>query len=130
MLADVQASLRCEIFPVDLTATVTFYCDVLGFTIISDERDTDHPYVWLGRDGVRIGAAARPGVPDRESRRPPTGVELVLDVDDLLAERSRVAAAGWPVDEDLTHRPWGLIDFRLLDPDGYYWRVTGGPAAD
>jgi uncharacterized glyoxalase superfamily protein PhnB len=26
--------------------------------------------------------------------------------------------------ETLTARPWGLRDFRLLDPDGYYWRIT------
>jgi hypothetical protein len=26
--------------------------------------------------------------------------------------------------EGLTSRPWGLRDFRLVDPDGYYWRVT------
>jgi uncharacterized glyoxalase superfamily protein PhnB len=52
------------------------------------------------------------------------GVELVLEVDDLRAERARVAEAGWPVVEEITERPWGLADFRLLDPDGYYWRVT------
>jgi catechol 2,3-dioxygenase-like lactoylglutathione lyase family enzyme len=30
--------------------------------------------------------------------------------------------------EDLAGRPWGLRDFRLLDPSGYYWRVTGRAA--
>ena len=48
----------------------------------------------------------------------------MLEVDDLEAERDRVRAAGWPVDEDLTARPWGLRDFRVLDPGGYYWRIT------
>jgi len=48
----------------------------------------------------------------------------VLEVEDLEADRARVAAAGWPVAEEITPRPWGLRDFRLLDPDGYYWRVT------
>jgi len=33
-------------------------------------------------------------------------------------------AAGWPLDEDLQDRPWGLRDFRILDPDGYYLRIT------
>ena len=53
-----------------------------------------------------------------------TGVELVLEVDDLDEEHARVTAAGWPLAEDLADRPWGLRDFRLLDPSGYYWRVT------
>jgi lactoylglutathione lyase len=49
---------------------------------------------------------------------------LVLEVDDVSAERARVARSHWPAEEDLTPRPWGLTDFRLLDPDGYYWRIT------
>jgi len=31
--------------------------------------------------------------------------------------------SGWPVC-DLALQPWGLRDFRLVDPDGYYVRVT------
>lgn len=120
----VSATLRCEVFPADLDATVSFYVDVLGFELVGDQRGGESPYVALRRDQVLIGAAARPAVPDREQRRPPVGVELVLEVDELDVERARVSAAGWPVAEDSTTRPWGLRDFRLLDPDGYYWRIT------
>jgi hypothetical protein len=63
---------------------------------------------------VRLGAAARPEVGDREMRRPPLGVELVLEVDDVDGERRRVAAANWPVTEELMIRPKGLRDFRCL----------------
>jgi len=62
--AVMAATLRCEIFPADLDATVGFYVSVLGFELVRDERD----------------------------------------------------------------RPWGLRDFRLLDPSGYYWRITGRAA--
>jgi uncharacterized glyoxalase superfamily protein PhnB len=58
-------------------------------------------------------------------RRPPVGVELVVEVEDLDDALARVQAAEWPIDEELTTRPWGLRDFRLLDPSGYYWRITG-----
>jgi catechol 2,3-dioxygenase-like lactoylglutathione lyase family enzyme len=118
------ATLRCEVFPADLDATVRFYVEVLGFQVVGDQRDVDSRYVALRRGAVRVGAALGPAVPDRGQRRPPAGVELVLEVDDLDAERARVAAAGWPVTEDLAMRPWGLRDFRVLDPDGYYWRIT------
>ena len=58
----------------------------------------------------------------------PAGVtELVLEVDDVAAERDRVVAAGWPLEEDLRRRPWGLTDFRVLDPAGYYLRITPEP---
>jgi hypothetical protein len=46
-------------------------------------------------------------------------VELVLEVDDVIAERDLVIAAGWPLAEDLQDRPWGLADFRILDSAGY-----------
>ena len=117
-------SLRCELFPDDLDASAAFYVDVLGFAIVRDERSTDVPYVALRRGGVHVGLAARPAPDDGASRRPPTGVELVLEVDDLDAAHARVVSRRWPVDEQLTDRPWGLRDFRLVDPHGYYWRVT------
>ena len=118
------AALRCEIFPADLDMTVHFYVEVLGFNLVRDERSAESAYVALCRDDVRLGAAARQPVDDVRQRHPPLGVELVLEVDDLDAERTRVGAQGWPIAEEVTARPWGLRDFRVLDPDGYYWRLT------
>lgn len=117
-------SLRFEIFPADLDATAEFYTRVLGFALVRDQRAASRPYLSLGRGDVRIGAAQAAGPADAAGRRPPTGVELVLEVDDVVAERDRVLAAGWRMDEDLQDRPWGLRDFRIVDPSGYYLRVT------
>ncbi len=119
-----EMTLRAEIFPDDLDATVGFYTGILGFTVTTDRRGEPDPYVALVRGGVRIGAARR-DVPDGAAgRRPPTGTELVLEVDDVAAERDRVVAAGWPLTEDLQERHWGATDFRILDPAGYYLRIT------
>jgi len=116
-------TLRFEIFPADLDATVDFYQRVLGFELTDDRRGQDG-YVALRRGAVRVGAVLDP-VPDaRAARRPPAGLELVLEVDDVAAERDRVVAAGWPLDGDLADQSWGLRDFRVLDPDGYYLRIT------
>jgi lactoylglutathione lyase len=120
----VGATLRFEIFPSDLDRTLGFYVEVLDFDVVRDERDADPPYLAMLRGDVHVGAVGRPPVPEPGLRRPPVGVELVLEVDDLDAEHGRVSASGWPLAEDLTSRPWGLRDFRLLDPDGYYWRIT------
>ncbi|HEY5115614.1 MAG TPA: VOC family protein [Nakamurella sp.] len=117
-------TLRLEIFPADLNATVRFYVDLLGFTLVTDRRGDEQPYLALERDAVRIGAAARPGEGNRAQRRPPIGVEIVLEVDYLHAERDRIRHAGWPIEEDIVRRPWGLQDFRVTDPDGYYLRIT------
>jgi len=120
----VEMTLRFEIFPDDLDATVDFYMRVLRFRLTADRRDQRDEYVSLQRGSVGVGAARRV-VPDvRAARLPPAGVELVLEVDDVVAERDRVTAAGWPLAEDLQDRPWGLKDFRILDPAGYYLRIT------
>jgi lactoylglutathione lyase len=120
----VGARLKCEIFPTDLDRTLRFYVDVLAFEVVRDDRRADAPYLEMHRADIRLGAAARPPIADAEARRPPVGVELTLEVDDLDAELARISATGWPMTEGLTRRPWGLRDFRLLDPDGYYWRIT------
>ena len=117
-------TLRLEIFPADLNATVRFYVDLLGFSLVTDRRGDEQPYLALERGAVRIGAAARPGEGSPAQRRPPTGVEIVLEVDYLHAERDRIRHAGWPIEEDIVRRPWGLQDFRVTDPDGYYLRIT------
>ncbi len=116
-------SLRIEIFPSDLNATVRFYVDLLGFSLVTDRRADVAPYLALRRDDVHIGAVPIQGG-HHLYRWPPTGVEIVLEVDYLHVERDRIRLAGWPIEEDIMRRPWGLQDFRVLDPDGYYLRFT------
>ena len=122
-------TLRIEIFPDDLDAFVKFYTEVLGFTLTVDQRGSDHPYAAVEYGTVRIGAARAWERVDSKARAVPAGVEIVLEVDDLAAFRARVQAAGYPLAQDLQRRPWGLTDFRLHDPAGYYLRITGKGAA-
>lgn len=117
------AALRIEIFCDDVTAVVDFYIRVLGFTVVKEQRDDTSRYIAVRRGSIRIGIAYRNDRINRAERRPPTGVEVVFEVNDVVAERDRVAAL-WPLEEDLVDRPWGLTDFRVLDPAGYYVRLT------
>jgi lactoylglutathione lyase len=117
-------TLRFEIFSDDLDAIADFYVRVLVFRVVADQRAGPGGYVALERGQVRVGAARRAVRRARAARLPPAGVELVLEVDDVAGERDRVVAAGWPLHEELQDRPWGLKDFRILDPAGYYLRIT------
>lgn len=55
----------------------------------------------------------------------PTGVEIVLEVEHLQAERERIVkSAPRAMTEDLKYQSWGMWDFRVVDSDGYYWRIT------
>jgi uncharacterized glyoxalase superfamily protein PhnB len=47
----------------------------------------------------------------------PTHIEF--DTEDLEAVYQQLKAAGLPVEEPPTHKPWGEYDFSFHDPDGY-----------
>lgn len=51
------------------------------------------------------------------------GVEIVIQLEDIESyyERHKEYAN---VVEPLTYQPWGLKDFRAVDPAGYYLRLT------
>jgi predicted enzyme related to lactoylglutathione lyase len=120
----VSMTLRFEIFPSDLDATADFYGRVVGFSIVAGRRADSPPYLSMQRDEIRVGASRRDDAQGPTHRRPPTGVEIVLEVDDVTAELHRAQTAGWPITEPVQLRPWGLRDFRVLDPSGYYLRIS------
>ncbi len=51
----------------------------------------------------------------------------MIYVEDVQATYESVVASGWPRSSELLLRPWGKRDFRVLDPDGYYLRISGSP---
>jgi lactoylglutathione lyase len=129
--------LRMELFVDDLDVSVAFYTGVLGFQVVRGGGD----YVSLRRGLVVLGLGLAAKLPERGSGPGFTrqrlaagrgaGVEIVLELDDLsqvtaLHDRCRDRGA---VAEALRLRPWGLHDFRIIDPDGYYLRITHGDAA-
>jgi lactoylglutathione lyase len=121
------AGLRLELFIDDLRASLDFYGRVLGF-----EKQAERPggYTPLARGSVRIALNLRSDLEEGHPiqltahERPGRGVEIVLEVDDIEAIYQHVVSEKWPRSAELAPRPWGLTDFRVVDPDGYYWRVT------
>lgn len=118
-----DVTLRIELFPADLDVFFDFYTRVLRFQVERDERTAPWPYVAVRRGSVHIGAV-RAWEEVHVDRVPPHGIEIVLEVDDVQLERDAIVAKGCELLEDLVDRPWGLQDFRLLDPDGYFLRYT------
>jgi hypothetical protein len=57
------------------------------------------------------------------------GIEIGLVVADLdKTFAAAVKQKGWPISTGIVHRPWGVRDFRVLSPDGYYLRFTEPPS--
>ena len=129
--------LRIELFVDDIDASIAFYTEMLGFRI---SRHTGE-YAALVRGNVIVGLGQMAKLSEHDASGPGPlwqtaaggrgiGVEIVLETDSAdevsaMYEHclSRVAHI-----EALRLRPWGLHDFRLVDPDGYYLRVTHGNA--
>ncbi|WP_184473308.1 VOC family protein [Rhizobium esperanzae] len=118
--------LSLELFVETPEKSLDFYQRVLGFEVHGSASaeytmlksgdaviainsrsvlSTDHP-LWI-ETGDRVGL----------------GVEIVLKVADVEGAYRTAKESGWPV-SDLALQPWGLRDFRLIDPDSYYVRVT------
>ena len=120
-------TFRLELFVTDLSASIDFYRRVLKFKVGEQESDG---YTPMTNGPVDLSLNLHAGLPDDHpvkavaNERLGRGVEFVLEVNDLDAMYEHVIAENWPLSSKLEHRPWGKSDFRLLDPDGYYWRIT------
>ena len=125
-----QMTSRFELFVTDRDRSVDFYTSVLGFEV----RRLDESYALLACGDVTIGIGRQTDLPEtgagpgftqqRLARDHGAGVEIVLETPDLDAMYERVQRSGHPLAAPLQDRPWGLRDFRVADPDGYYLRIT------
>ncbi|OGK31076.1 bleomycin resistance protein [Candidatus Roizmanbacteria bacterium RIFCSPHIGHO2_12_FULL_33_9] len=122
-------TLRIELFTSDTKRSIEFYEKVLGFKKILSKPDYD--YHNISRDNVHIGiTSAQKSIenhyfrPELLTSRKGLGTEIVLEVDDIELIYNQVKKSGHPIHDPLTKRNWGLTDFRIVDPDGYYLRIT------
>jgi lactoylglutathione lyase len=128
--AGMDGSLRVELFVADVQGSAHFYCSVLGFEVMAAEAGSSGDYLAVRRGQATIGLGRADRLPaDHPVARvagtaPGRGVELVLEVADLDAAYERARAVGPAVTSELARRPWGLRDFRVTDPDGFYVRIT------
>ena len=124
-----RADLRLEIFVRDVANSVSFYVNVLGFGVV---QNSDADYAFVAREDAAIGINAQESLPHDHPVKPAPherngrGVEIVVIVGDIHAVHATALKSGWPLAAALVDRPWGLTDFRVVDPDGYYVRVTNG----
>lgn len=121
-------SLRLELFVSDLEKSSDFYTQVLGFERLKAEAE----YVPVRSGSVLIGLSQAAALgrkhyfnPEIQTSRRGLGTEIVLEVDDVQALFAKVNAADRQrILSPVRKQPWGLSDFRVADPDGYYLRIT------
>lgn len=120
-------TLRLELFVNDVSASVDFYTRVLRFEALKGWGQ----YVPVRLGAVTLGLGPASGLSPEHYFRPEVtgqrwglGVEIVLEVPDVEDVYRHVQAQGYPIQTPLKERPWGLTDFRIADPDGYFLRIT------
>lgn len=109
----------------DMEASLHFYCDILGFDLISSDRDKP-PYGWVL---IRLGnvelmmeplypAGKRPEVADAERYKHHHDMTIYFGCPDVDAAWRHLRSHNIAVDE-----PWvasyGMKQLYFTDPDGY-----------
>lgn len=125
----IAPSAPVELHVPDFGPAKQFY-GALGFAVAREEHGPDDGYLVMvhGADVLRFWPGSEAAERRGHFGRYPAnargyGVEIVLTFDDLDAAFSRVGTMGTVV-EPLRLRPWGLRDFRVMDPYGFYVRCT------
>lgn len=112
------------IFTSDLRKMVSFYRDVLGFTI---EWNGQGPYAEFQNEGVRFSMYERDQLPSLLGQTPtyPAGLngtfEIAIDLPasaDVDREFLRVTNAGARTIYPPRDEPWGMRSSMITDPEG------------
>jgi lactoylglutathione lyase len=124
--------LRFELFVTNVQKSIDFYQSVFGLSPPPSYSPDD--YVPVSDDLVTIGLQHFASLPPQHHFRQSSnrvakgvGVEIVIEVDNIdnTYKKAQVTVGhfGGQI-EPLQARPWGRTDFRIIDPDGYYIRVS------
>ena len=126
---DELVPLTAELHVRDLDASVAYWRDVLGFEV--SRHDPDFAVLFdrsSSGDAMVMLAPShedtpelRPGDPERG-----LGLHLRVTVDDVDAHFERARAAGAEIIFAPTDQPYGLRDYMLRVPDGFYVRFARG----
>ena len=109
--------LFVELSVQDLPGHVKFFQDVAGFKQVYK----DGSFVVL--DSER-GQFLLNGKKDGKLAGRVPGLEIGIVVADLDAAFAAAKKSDWRIERGIAKQPWGVRDFRVLSPDGFYLRIT------
>ncbi len=113
----------------NLALTRAFYCDRLGFKVLGSFGNPEPVWNMLGRDGVKLMFNFPGGYIETDLPRRAKDFQIYYFYpDDVRALHAEWRAKGLPVgDLRVTH--YGMREFELRDPDGY-WLWFGENTSD
>ena len=121
--------ITVELFVPDVEASVRFYTEKLGFTLIRMERGelggeerATFAIIALGRAVMLFAHEELYGETLTAQRG--AGIDVRIMVDDVDAMYRRVADNDVTIVHDIGDRDYGLRDFIIRDPDGFRLRFA------
>ncbi|MGW9827134.1 catechol 2,3-dioxygenase-like lactoylglutathione lyase family enzyme [Brevibacterium pityocampae] len=116
----------------DLSRSLGFWCDLIGFTVAFDRPKDRFAYATLGRAHVMLHQIAPGRSWTTGELEPPLGrgINFEIQVPDLDPILRRLENADWPLFAD-PEEQWyraddeevGVVEFLVQDPDGYLLRL-------
>jgi catechol 2,3-dioxygenase-like lactoylglutathione lyase family enzyme len=105
---------RILLRPRDLDRSRRFYRDTLGLAVYREFGPPDDPSLvfFLGQGLLEVSGGGAPAAP------PSPAMMIWLQVRDVHAEHTRLAAAGVSILRAPVTEPWGLTELWIEDPDG------------
>ncbi|MDH3423721.1 MAG: VOC family protein [Gemmatimonadota bacterium] len=113
-------ALTASITATDLQKSITWYRDVVGFTVQQEhERDGKVVAVSLVAGGVSLVLGQDDGAKGWD-RVKGEGISLMITTaQDVDALANGIKGRGGTLDAEPADMPWGPRVFRVLDPDGF-----------
>jgi hypothetical protein len=110
---------------------VRIFRDALRFEVVRDERTfvelrSERGLVIL--NAFEDADAGHPFEHYRREKRRGVGIEIGIVTDRLEETWEVVRSIEGCVVSDIVHQEWGMTDYRILTPHGYYLRVTTPPS--
>jgi lactoylglutathione lyase len=130
-MSNTNNHLQIELHVPDFDVVLDFY-GKLGFKKVwHRSEDNNADYLVMERDGTILNFwPGNENVYDQsyfkqfpKDTKRGYGVELVITVNDVQQFHEKIKDFAKIVNP-LVKRPWGLWDFRIEDPFGYYLRIT------
>lgn len=119
-------NLRLELFVKDLQRSVDFYNNVIQLELSSQNESS----AMFKAENINLLLTQEDVISENhyfreiKTSRKGLGVEIILVVPDVQSYYQRICEMQIDFESELKQQEWGMTDFRLTDPDGYYLRIT------
>ncbi|WP_019152562.1 VOC family protein [Robertmurraya massiliosenegalensis] len=118
---------RVELYVKDIEESLTFYQNIIGLQLFGrNERSGRFNYDCFSLLVTSVSVLDEKHYFSRntEVNMKGKGVEFIIVVDELERVYERCCKYNYPIEVEVEQYPWEMRGFKIIDPDGYFLRIT------